>query len=198
MPPRACRKALLAVVALVMAVAAAGAADASDLVLSKEVMEGLVASTLFQDGGRWYLQKGICYAYLGHPVVTLSKGRMVIDARLSGRLGLASQGVCIGVDVSSPVAISGILQGSGSKLSVRDVRVDRASDDSTREALSFLLGATSDSVSRALTIDLMTVLTPTAIPGLPAPARVTRLVVSDVVTGDQSVTVRFDLGVAIQ
>jgi len=194
---RARRAWLAATIWLVLVATAAGSADASELVLSKEALAALVASTLFHDGGRWYVQKGACYVYLDHPVVSLSQGRMVIDARLSGKAGLEAQGTCIGVELSSPVAISGILHGSGSKLSVRDVRVDRATDDSTRQALGLLLGAASDSVSRALTVDLMTVVKPTAIPGLPMAARVTRLAVSDVATGAQSVTVRFDLGVAI-
>ena len=88
-------------------------------------------------------------------------------------------------------------RGSGSELSVQDVRIDRADDDATRQALELLLGAASDVVSRALKIDLMTVVKPTAIPGLPMPARVTRLVVTDVTTGKDSVAVKFDLGVAI-
>jgi hypothetical protein len=183
--------------ALVVAVAGDATADASELVLSRDALQALVASTLFHDGGRWYLQKGTCYAYLEHPIVALAQGRMMIDARLSGKLGLQSQGGCIGVDLASQVAISGILRGGGSELSLQDVRVERANDDAARQALGLLLGAASDSVSRALRIDLMTVVKPTAIPGLPMPARVTRLVVSDVVTGQQSVTVHFDLGVAI-
>jgi hypothetical protein len=191
------RAAVATAIAFVVAAAAFPTADASELVLGTDALQALVATTLFRDGGRWYLQKGACYAYLEHPMVALAKGRMVIDARLSAKLGLQSQGACIGVDLASQVAISGVLRGSGSELSVGDVRVDRANDDATRQALGLLLGAASESVSRALRIDLMTVVKPTTVPGLTMPARVTRLAVSDVLTGEQSVTVHFDLGVAI-
>jgi hypothetical protein len=167
------------------------------LVLGTEALQALVATALFRDGGRWYLQKGACYAYMEHPIVTLVQGRIVIDAQLAAKLGLQSQGTCIGVDLASPVAISGVLRGSGSELAVQDVRVTRANDDATRQALDLLLGAASESVARALRIDLMTVVKPTTVPGLTMPARVTRLAISDVVTGQQSVTVHFDLGVAI-
>ena len=191
------RAAVATAIAFAVAAAALPAADASELVLGTDALQALVATTLFRDGGRWYLQKGACYAYLEHPVVALARGRMVIDARVSAKLGLQSQGACIGLDLASKVAISGILRGSGSELSVRDLRVDRANDDATRQALELLLGAASETVSRALRIDLMTVVKPTAVPGLTMPARVTRLTVSEVVTGEQSVTVHFDLGVAI-
>jgi hypothetical protein len=191
------RNAFACAIALFVGTAAGASADASELVLSRDALQALVATALFRDGGRWYLQKGACYAYLEHPIVALARGRMIVDARLSARFGLESQGGCIGVEVASQVAISGVLQGSGSELSVRDVRAEHADVDATRQALDLLLDAASDSVSRALRIDLMTVVNPTAIPGLPMPARVTRLIVSDVVTGKQSVTVHFDLGVAV-
>jgi hypothetical protein len=182
---------------LVVAAAAVPTAHASELVLGTDALQALVATTLFRDGGRWYLQKGACYTYLEHPVVALAQGRMIIDAHLSAKLGLQSQGVCLGVDLASKVTISGILRGSGSELSVQNVRVDRSNDESTRQALDLLLGAASESVSRALRIDLMAVVKPTTVPGLTMPARITRLAVSDVVTGQQSVTVHFELGVAI-
>jgi hypothetical protein len=185
------------VIAVIAGTVCGGTADASDLVLSRDALQALVTSTLFRDGGRWYLQKGACYAYLEHPVVALARGRMIVDARLSARLGLESQGGCIGVDATSPVSISGVPRGSGSELSIKDVRAEHADVDATRQALDLLLDASADSISRALTIDLMTVVKPTAIPGLPMPARLTRLIVSDVVTGKQSVTVHFDLGVAV-
>jgi hypothetical protein len=184
-------------IALGVGTVGGGSADASELVLSRDALQALVASTLFRDGGRWYLQKGACYAYLEHPVVALARGRMIVDARLSARLGLESQGGCIGVDATSQVSISGVPRGSGSELSIRDVRAERADVDATRQALDLLLDASADSISRALTIDLMTVVKPTAIPGLPMTARVTRLVVAEVVTGKQSVAVHFDLGVAV-
>ncbi len=194
---RARHLALAIRVSLLVAIAGRGTADASELVLNRAALQALVASTLFHDAGRWYLQKGACFAYLEHPTVTLTKDRMLIDARLAGRLGLESQGTCIGVNLASPVAISGILRGSGSQLSVQDLRVERANDETTRRAFALLLGVSSESVSHALSIDLMTVVKPTAIPGLLMPARVTRLVISDVTTAEQSVSVQFDLGVAI-
>lgn len=191
------QNAFAAATALVLGTAGGGAADASELVLGRDALQALVASTLFRDGGRWYLQKGACYAYLEHPIVALARGRMIVDARLSARLGLESPGGCIGIDATSQVSLSGVPRGSGSQLSIQDVRAERADVDATRQALDLLLDASADSISRALTIDLMTVVKPTAIPGLPMPARVTRLTVSEVVTGKQSVTVHFDLGVAV-
>jgi hypothetical protein len=188
---------LTTAVVLMAVVCGAARADASDLTLGRDALQALVASTLFQDAGRWHLQRGACYAYLERPVVALSQGRLIVNAHLSAKLGLEASGGCVGVGLASNVALSGILRGSGSELSVQDVRVDRADDDATRQALELMLGAASDAVSRALKIDLMTVVKPTAIPGLPMPARVTRLTVTDVTTGQHSVTVKFDLGVAI-
>jgi hypothetical protein len=184
-------------IVLVLAMTTGARAGASELVLGKDALQALVANALFSEGGRWYLQQGTCFAYLDHPLVGLSEGRMTVSARLSAKLGLEASGACLGVSLVSNVALSGVLRGSGSELSLRDIRVDRVDDDSNSQALELVRGAVSDAVPRALRIDLMTVVKPTAIPGLPMPARVTRLVVTDVVTGQKSVSVTFDLGVAI-
>jgi hypothetical protein len=147
---RVSRSACETSIVLVAAIGGGATADPSELVLSKDALQALVASTPFGDGGRWYLHKGTCHEYLEHPIAALSHGRMMIDANLSGQLGLQSQAGCVGVGLASQVAISGILRGIASELSNRDVRVERANGDATRQALDMLLGASPDSDSRAL------------------------------------------------
>ena len=191
------RLSLVAAIGVATAFAAPGVAAASQLVLGPDALRELVASTLFTEHGRWNLLQGTCFAYLERPVVSLSRARVVINARLTSRLGIEAGGACVGVDLASDVVVSGIVRGSGSELSLQDIHVDRVGNDSSSQTLELLREAVSDSVPRAARIDLMALIRPTAIPGLSKPARITRLAITDVTTNRTSVSVRFELDVAI-
>ena len=184
-------------IALSVALGCPGAATASQLVLGRDALQALVASTLFGDAGRWNLLQGGCFAYLQQPVVALARARVIINARLTARLGIETSGGCAGIDLGSDVALSGVVRGSGSELSLQDIRVDRVGDDSSSQALELVREAVAQAVPRAVKVDLMALVKPTPIPGLAMPARVTRLVVTGVSTGERSVSVLFDLDVAI-
>ena len=86
-----------------------GASAASMLSLGPRGIESLIAGQLFNKGGRWYLidDGGICYAYLQSPHTRLEGDRLVMNARLTSRLGQRVGDDCVGANFASNVTLSG-------------------------------------------------------------------------------------------
>src|SRR5882762_8445359 len=95
--------------------------SASELVVSRDVLQLLVTSSLFKDGGKWYFEEGRCYAFLEGPQVSLSNGRLVLNAHFSSQLGVELFHSCVGPGFASNVTVSGRLVGYGSQLTLNDV-----------------------------------------------------------------------------
>src|SRR5262245_15884890 len=82
-------------------------ARGAEVVLERTAVDRLVRQSLFTDQGRYYLQRGQCYAYLHDPVVSLAGGRVVLNANLTSYLGVMVGTQCVGVPLSSKVVLSG-------------------------------------------------------------------------------------------
>lgn len=168
-------------------------AAGSELIIGRQAVQEIVVTSMFKDQGRWYLVKGKCYAYLERPRTALSGGRLVIDAHLSSRLGLTMGDACVGKDFVSDVRLSGRFAGTGSQMTLEDIRIDNVQDESTRQAIDLLQSAAGGSLPRAENIDLLQVLKPTIVPGTRIQVAVTKLAISAVKTQTDSVTVEFEL-----
>src|SRR5215470_13069867 len=82
-------------------------AHGAEIVLERTAVDRLVRQALFTDQGRYYLQKGACYAYLDDPNISLTGGRMVLNANLTSFLGVMVGAQCVGVPLKSNVTVSG-------------------------------------------------------------------------------------------
>jgi hypothetical protein len=121
-----------------MAVTALSAATAhgAEIVLEQSAVQKLVVESLFKDGGRYYLQRGACSAYLDNPAVTLSGGRVVIHSHLSGRLGMDFGDSCAGIDLASWTTVSGEPSAQGTTVRLTNIRIEDVDDANTRIVLN--------------------------------------------------------------
>lgn len=168
-------------------------ATASELELSRDAIQAIVMSTLFNDQGRWYFVKGVCYVYVERPHVALAAGRLLMDAHLSSRVGLVAGNSCMGTDFASDVRLSGRFIGAGSQITLADIRIDDVKDDSTRQALDLLQSAAGTALPRSVNIDLLELVNPAVVPGTGVKVAVTQLNISAVNTLADKVTVAFDM-----
>lgn len=184
------------VVCCIGAGAYASPGAASELTISREAVQALVIATVFNDQGKWYLAKGTCYAYLERPRVSLAGGRLVIDGHLSSRVGLDVGNSCVGTEFASEVRMSGRLVAAGSQITLNDIRIDNVKDDSTRQALDLIQSAAGASMPRAVNIDLLQLIKPTVVPGMPVRVAVTGVQIEAVTTQPDKVTVDFEMKIA--
>ncbi len=168
-------------------------AACSEIVIGREALQTLVVASVFKDQGRWYLAKGKCYAYLERPHVALGAARVIIDAHLSSRLGLAVGDSCVGTEVMSDVRVSGKLVGSGSHIEIDDIRIDSVQDESMRNAIELLQSATGHSLPKSANIDLLPLLKPTNLPETDIKVSATNLVIANVATLADAVDVEFEI-----
>ena len=104
----------------------------AEIVLEPSAVHKLVVEGLFKDGGRYYLQKGSCSAYLQNPKTTLDGGRVVIRSQLRGRLGAPIGRDCFGVDLATWTVVSGLPGAQGSIVRLDDIRIDDVGDPNAR------------------------------------------------------------------
>ena len=139
--------------------------QASELVIGRNAVQSIVASTRFTDQGRWYLTMGDCYAYLENPRVTLVAGRLVMNAHLLSRVGVEVVGSCVVPGFASGVQLSGKFIGTGWRLTLQDIRVTKIEDEATRQDVEVLQSAAGTSLPPAVNVDLMHLLKPALVPG---------------------------------
>jgi hypothetical protein len=124
--------AFLVIGALVAALLTSRPAHGAEIVFERTAVDRLVRQSLFTDQGRYFLQRGACYAYLDHPSVSLTGGRVVLNANLTSYLGVIVGNQCVGVPLNSPVTLSGRPVHQGGVVRLDDLRVDSIADQSTR------------------------------------------------------------------
>jgi len=124
------RRAVLASTLLLAGVG--GHALGAEIVLERSAVQKLVIEGLFKDNGRYYLQKGVCNAYLENPTTTLDGGRVVIRSHLSGRFGAVVGSECFGVGLASWTVVSGAPVARGSVVRLDDIRLDDVADPNAR------------------------------------------------------------------
>jgi hypothetical protein len=148
--------------------AATAAADASDLSLGPASIQKIVAEQLFNQNGRWYLvDNGPCYAFFDRPKSHLTDGRLVLNARLSARIGIQIGENCAGTDMASNVTISARPVGKGSSLTLEDIRFDRVDDSSSRDALNVIQQIAPEALPKAFSFDLLELLKDKTVVGIP-------------------------------
>jgi hypothetical protein len=144
---------------LAIALAALGgtsiaAGPASELTIHNTAIEKKLMNELFIDNGRYNLlpQTTCQYAYVDSPAVTVSRGRVRIQVRLSGKLAMEVGDKCVGSrsDVVR-VAISGRPTFSGEKLVLADIKVDEVSNEGYRALLQQFL---ESAIPRAVEINV--------------------------------------------
>lgn len=167
-------------------------ADASELTIGRRAMQAMITAALFSDRGRWYLTPGNCFAYLETPRISLTAGRLVLDAHLVSRVGLDVGGACMGTGLTSDVQLSGKFVGSGSAVTLQDIRIDDVKDDDTRQALDLLQTAAGAALPHAVNFDMLDLLQPAVDPGTGIKVTVTALEIAAVTTQAETVTVRFE------
>jgi hypothetical protein len=122
----------IAQTALIVVVLAWLPARGAEIVLERTAVDRLVRQSLFTDQGRYYLQRGACYAYLHEPAVSLTGGRVILNANLTSFLGVMVGTQCVGVPLSSKVTLSGKPAQQGGVVRLADLRIDNIADQSTR------------------------------------------------------------------
>ena len=130
------------------------AARAASLVIDQRFAQDLIAKGAFNENGRWYLQRGNCYAYLEYPKVSLANQRVVLDAHLSSRLGTTLFGDCVGPGFASNVTLSGRPAASGTRLILQDIRIDRIDDKATRNVIDIIETVSGKVLPSVFDIDL--------------------------------------------
>jgi hypothetical protein len=170
----------------------ATAASASELGLSRSALQALVSDSLFTDHGKWYFQKGLCYALLERPRLSLAHGRIVVVADFAARQGLEVSGSCVGAAMTSEVTLSGLLAGAGSQVTLRDIRIDKVSDQLSRNAIELLRSSGEDFLPKTVTIDVLPLLEPATLSGTGVRVEVSALRITQVLTQNDSVLVTFD------
>jgi hypothetical protein len=185
------RTILAGLIACVLAGAAClHAARAAEIVLERTAVDRLVQQTLFTDKGRYFLQRGACYAYLEDPVVSLAGGRLVLNANLSSFLGVIMNNQCIGVPLKSRVTVSGRPAQQGGVVRLVDLSIDNISDANTR---AFVQQVVLQRIPQALEIDVASaVRSMLKQPNVPYTSDLERLDISAVSAENDRLGVTFD------
>lgn len=162
--------------------------SAATLTVGKASIQRLFVEGVFNRNGRWYLQDGVCYAYLESPRTWLAGGRVHIEAHLSSQLGVEMAGSCAGNALAAKVEMSGRLMGAGTTLSLADVRVDRIDDNATGNALDVLQSI----VPAPPPLDVLSTIRERLADSGEVPISVDKLSIDSVTTSDAEVTIQFD------
>jgi hypothetical protein len=118
---------------------AAMGAHGAEISLERPALTKLVNQALFNDGGRYYVQKGACHAYLESPDVRAKDGRLSIRSHLSSRLGVDAGNACYGTAFSGWVTVSGAPLASGGSIRLQDIRIENVADAGVQAMLNALL-----------------------------------------------------------
>lgn len=124
------------------AILSSAAAHGAEIVLEQSAVQKLVMESLFKEGGRHWLQRGACRAYLESPAVTLAGGRVVIRSHLVARVGMDIGDSCAGVDLASWATVSGEPSAQGTSVRLTNIRVEDVGDANTRIVLDSALAPT--------------------------------------------------------
>lgn len=165
-------------------------ARGAEIVLERTAVDRLVRQSLFTDQGRYYLQKGACYAYLDNPAVSLTGGRVVLDANLTSFMGVMVGAQCVGVPLNSKVTVSGKPAQNGGVVRLADLRIDNIADQATRSVVQSVLLAR---FPQAVEIDVAAaVRSMLKQPNVPYTSELERLDISSVTAEGDRLGVTFD------
>jgi hypothetical protein len=177
-------------VLLAVAITGSMPAAAATLAVGKASIQRLFVEGVFNNNGRWYLQDGVCYAYLESPRTWLGGGRVHIEAHLSSQLGVEMGGSCAGNALAAKVEMSGRLVGTGTTLSLVDVKIDRIDDAATGSELDVLQSL----IPAPPPLDVLKEARARLADSEEVPITVDKLSIDSVTTSDTEVTILFDFG----
>jgi hypothetical protein len=163
-------------------------AIAATLTVGKASIQRALEEGVFNKNGRWYLQDGVCYAYLDSPRTWLAGGRVHIEAHLSSQLGVEMAGSCAGNALAAKVEMSGRLVGAGTTLSLADVKIDRIDDAATGGELDVLQAL----IPAPPPLDVLKAVRERLAESDEVPISVEKLSIDSVTTSDTEVAVQFD------
>jgi hypothetical protein len=177
----------------VFAMSLAVESTAASLSVGTATLQRLMADNVFNRQDRWYLQDGNCYAYLEAPQIRLAGGRVIIAAHLTSQLGVDMSNSCLGSAFVSNVVMSGRLVGSGTTLTLADIRIDGVEDEAARSALDLLQAIAPTTLPP---IDILQTIRSRPVEAGEVPIVVDTLQIDTVTTSDQAITIRFDIGLS--
>ena len=134
--------------AAVLLALCAGCGAGAELQIEYSAIGRVLAQQVFTQEGRKYVRgdkKQRCnFAYLEHPEISGSNGRLGIRARFTGRSAQNILGRCVGLGDSFDVQISGTPYYRDGAIALKDVRVDSINKDGVyirmaRAALAYSL-----------------------------------------------------------
>lgn len=168
----------------------AGNAPAAEIVLEQTAVQKLVEQSLFNDNGRYYVNRGVCAAYFENPAVSLKDGRIIIRSHMSGRFGADIGGNCVGVGLASWTTVSGAPSAQGTTVRLGGIRVDEVQDSNTQMLLNSGL---VPSLPNAIELDVLkAVKGMLQSPGGQIQAEVQALSIQGVSAADNKLSVKFD------
>jgi hypothetical protein len=175
---------------LACSMSCAMSAGAAEIALEKPALTKLVNQALFNDGGRYYVQKGACHAYLENPEVKAKDGRLAIRSHLSSRLGVDAGNTCFGTAFSGWVTMSGAPLASGGSIRLQDIRIENVADASVQAMLNSIL---TPALPRVIEFDVLQVVKNMLRDSKEQfTANVDQLNISAVTAADDKLSVRFD------
>lgn len=173
------------------------AAAASDLSLGPTAIQKLVAEQLFNQKGRWYvMDNGPCFAYFDRPKTHLTDGRLILNARLSGRIGIQIGDNCAGTDVASNVTMSAKPVGKGSSLTLDDIRFDHVDDSTSRDAINAIQQIAPQALPKAFSFDLLALVKDQSMSAVGIPVSVTQFRILSTETKPTAVRITYDMSLA--
>ena len=116
-------------------------AHAAEIVLERSAVDKLVARALYKDNGRYYLQRGVCHAYLEQPQVTLVDGRIRIRTKLNAKLGQPAGTECVGQALAPWLTVSAEPAARGGVVRLQKLQIEKVSDPTLQLMLDAGLGA---------------------------------------------------------
>jgi hypothetical protein len=171
-----------------------GGAHGAEIVLEQSAVQKLVVQSLFKENGRYYIQRGVCSAYLEDPAVTLTGGRVVIRSHLKARLGMDFGDSCAGVDLASWATVSGEPIAQGTTIRLANIRIEDVGDPNTRIVLNSGLAPT---LPGAIELDVLNAVR-SMLQGASGQLQVDvqALTIESVLVADNKLSVRFDFKVS--
>jgi len=164
-------------------------AHAAEIVLERSAVDKLVARALYKDNGRYYLQRGVCHAYLEQPQVTLGEGRIRIRTRLTARLGQPAGDQCVGQAFNPWLTVSAEPTASGGVVRLQKLQIEKVGDP----MLQLMLDAGLAALPGAVELDVLKAVRD-MLSTAPGDLRgtVERLDIASVAVVDNRLQIRFD------
>ena len=180
-----------------LTVVASLTATASDLALGPNSIQKLVVEQMFTQRGRWYLvENGPCYAYLERPKTRLRDGRLILDAHLSGRIGIQMGDSCAGSQIGTNLTLSAKPVAKGASLALDDIRVDRIEDSASRDVLDVIRQIAPQALPKTFSLDVLTFLQSKSAGAAGLPVTVTQFRILNAQTRPDAVVISFDISLA--